>query len=110
MFEVGFSEICMVALVALLVIGPEKLPKVARMAGFWMAKSKRMVASVKQEIHEEFQAEELRQTLKNQSGINEFQKLLDETADDFRAIKDSIRQRPEASNLTQKNIGQDEQQ
>ena len=110
MFEVGFSEICMVALVALLVIGPEKLPKVARMAGFWIAKSKRMVASVKQEIHDEFQAEELRQSLKNQSGINEYQKLFDDTADDFRTIKDSIRQRSEASNLTQKNIGQDEQQ
>jgi sec-independent protein translocase protein TatB len=110
MFEVGFSEICMVALVALLVIGPERLPKVARMAGFWIAKSKRMVASVKQEIHEEFQAEELRQSLKNQSGINEFQKLIDDTADDFRAIKDSIRQRSEASNLTKKNIEQDEQQ
>jgi sec-independent protein translocase protein TatB len=110
MFEVGFSEICMVALVALLVIGPEKLPKVARMAGFWIAKSKRMVASVKQEIHDEFQAEELRQSLKNQSGINEFQKLLDDTADDFRAIKDSIKPRQEASNVAQKNIGQDEQQ
>jgi sec-independent protein translocase protein TatB len=110
MFEVGFSEICMVALVALLVIGPERLPKVARMAGFWIAKSKRMVASVKQEIHEELQAEELRQSLKNQSGINEFQKLIDDTADDFRAIKDSIRQRSEASNLTKKNIERDEQQ
>jgi sec-independent protein translocase protein TatB len=108
MFEVGFSEICMVALVALLVIGPEKLPKVARMAGFWVAKSKRMLATVKQEIHEEFQAEELRQSLKNQTGINEFQKILDDTSQDFRAIKDSISQKPEASSLTQKNVDQDE--
>jgi sec-independent protein translocase protein TatB len=108
MFEVGFSEICMVALVALLVIGPEKLPKVARMAGFWVAKSKRMLASVKQEINEEFQAEELRQSLKNQTGINEFQKILDETSKDLHSIKNSISQKPEASNLTQKNIEQDE--
>lgn len=110
MFEVGFSEICMVALVALLVIGPEKLPKVARMAGFWVAKSKRMLATVKQEIHEEFQAEELRQSLKNQTGINEFQKILDDTSNDLRSIKDSISQKPEASNLTQKNLERDEQQ
>lgn len=107
MFEVGFSELCMVALVALLVIGPEKLPKVARMAGFWIAKSKRMLASVKQEISEEFQAEELRQSLKNQTGINEFQKILDDTSNDLRGIKDSINQKPEASSLTQ-NIEQDE--
>lgn len=109
MFEVGFSEICMVALVALLVIGPEKLPKVARMAGFWVAKSKRMLASVKQEISEEFQAEELRQSLKNQTGVNEFKQLLDDTSNDLRAIKDSIRQKPETKSLTQKNIDQDEQ-
>lgn len=109
MFDIGFSELCMVGLVALLVIGPEKLPKVARMAGFWVAKSKRMLASVKQEINEEFQAEELRQSLKNQTGINEFQKMLDDTSNDLRAIKDSIKQRPDASNLTQNNIKQDEQ-
>jgi sec-independent protein translocase protein TatB len=110
MFDIGFSELCMVGLVALLVIGPEKLPKVARMAGFWVAKSKRMLASVKQEIHEEFQAEELRQSLKNQTGINEFQKILDDTSNDLHAIKDSIKQKPEASTLPQKNISQDEQQ
>lgn len=109
MFDIGFSELCMVGLVALLVIGPEKLPKVARMAGFWVAKSKRMLASVKQEIHEEFQAEELRQSLKNQTGINEFQKILDDTSNDLHAIKDSISQKPEVGNLTQKNIGPDEQ-
>jgi sec-independent protein translocase protein TatB len=109
MFDIGFSELCMVGLVALLVIGPEKLPKVARMAGFWVAKSKRILASVKQEINEEFQAEELRQSLKNQTGINEFQKMLDDTSNDLRAIKDSIKQKPETSNLTQNNIKQDEQ-
>lgn len=110
MFEVGFSEICMVALVALLVIGPEKLPKVAKMAGFWIAKSKRMMAAVKQEIHEEFQAEELRQSLKNQTGINEFQKILEDTSNDLRSIKDSINQRPEAASSTQKNLERDERQ
>lgn len=108
MFEVGFSEICMVALVALLVIGPEKLPKVARMAGFWVAKSKRMLASVKQEISEEFQAEELRQSLKNQTGIKEFQKILDDTSSDFHSIKESISLKPETNNITQKNVDQDE--
>lgn len=92
MFEVGFSEILMVGLVALLVIGPEKLPKVARMAGFWLAKSKRMLASVKQEIHEEFQAEELRQSLKNQTVLHEFQKILDDTSSGLNKIQDSLSQ------------------
>lgn len=108
MFEIGFSEILMVGLVALLVIGPEKLPKVARMAGFWVAKSKRMVASVKQEINEEFQAEELRQSLKNKSGLNEFQKLIDDTSNDLRNIKNTITQQPEKLNPQQNELDRDE--
>ncbi len=90
MFEIGFSELCMVALVALLVIGPEKLPKVARMTGFWIAKTKRTIDAVKQEINEEFQAEELRQALKNQSGMSELQNLLHETENNLNNLNQSI--------------------
>ena len=56
----------MIGLVSLLVIGPEKLPKVARIAGFWVGKTRHMVASVKEEIKEELKEEELRQLLKEQ--------------------------------------------
>jgi sec-independent protein translocase protein TatB len=108
MFEVGFSEICMVALVALLVIGPEKLPKVARMAGFWVAKSRRIVASVKQEIHEEFQAEELRQSLKNQGGINEFKQILDDATNDLHSFQDTVNQQAEDLRSAQQPTGRDE--
>jgi sec-independent protein translocase protein TatB len=108
MFEVGFSEICMVALVALLVIGPEKLPKVARMAGFWIAKSKRMVASVKQEIHEEFQAEELRQSLANKTGINEFKQLLDDASSDLRSLKDTVIKQTDISEIVKNANDRDE--
>ena len=64
MFEVGFSELVMVGLVSLLVIGPERLPKVARLAGFWIGKMQQMVTSVKLEISQELHAEEIRQLLK----------------------------------------------
>ena len=66
MFDIGFWELCLIGLVSLLVIGPEKLPKVARIAGFWVGKTRHMVASVKEEIKEEFKEEELRQLLKEQ--------------------------------------------
>ncbi|RLA17998.1 MAG: twin-arginine translocase subunit TatB [Gammaproteobacteria bacterium] len=66
MFDIGFWELCLIGLVSLLVIGPEKLPKVARVAGFWVGKTRHMVASVKEEIKEEFKEEELRQLLKEQ--------------------------------------------
>ena len=64
MFEVGFSELLMVGLVSLLVIGPERLPKVARVVGFWIGKMQQMVTSVKLEISQELHAEEIRQLLK----------------------------------------------
>lgn len=94
MFDIGFSELCMVGLVSLLVIGPERLPKVARLAGFWIGKTRNMVASVKAEIKEELQAEEIRQILKEQAGRTEFQQLLDEAADTANSIKSSVEQLP----------------
>jgi sec-independent protein translocase protein TatB len=100
MFDIGFSELIMVGLVSLLVIGPERLPKVARLAGFWLGKTRNMMASVKAEIKEELQAEEIRQILKEQAGRAEFQQLLDETADTAHSIKSSIDQLPK-DNLEQ---------
>lgn len=87
----------MVGLVSLLVIGPERLPKVARLAGFWIGKARNMAASVKAEIKEELHAEEIRQILKEQAGRTELQQLLDETADTANSIKSSIEQLPKDS-------------
>jgi sec-independent protein translocase protein TatB len=60
-FEVGFSELMMVGLVALIVIGPQKLPTVARVAGLWIGKTRQTVDQLKNEISLQLQAEELRQ-------------------------------------------------
>ena len=73
MFDVGFWELGLIGLISLLVIGPEKLPKVARLSGFWIGKTKSMVANVKAEISEELKAEELRQLM--QQHIDDEDKL-----------------------------------
>lgn len=91
MFDVGFWELCLIGLVSLLVIGPEKLPKAARVAGFWVGKTRNMVASVKAEIKEELQAEEMRQILKEQSGIEEIQSALEEGSDTVNKLTSSIK-------------------
>jgi len=85
MFDVGFSELLMIGLVALLVIGPEKLPKAARIAGFWLGKTRSTIANVKAEIKQELQAEEMRQLLQQQLINDELQKTVD---DGEAAIKD----------------------
>lgn len=91
MFDVGFWELCLVGLVSLLVIGPEKLPAAARVAGFWIGKTRNMVASVKAEIKQELQAEEMRQIFKEQSGIEEFKDIIEEGSDTVNEVTSSIK-------------------
>jgi sec-independent protein translocase protein TatB len=99
MFDIGFSELIMVALVSLLVIGPERLPKVARIAGFWIGKSRSMLASVKAEIKEELHAEEVRQLLKEQADLQEFHAAINETTDAANSIKASLTALPEETQV-----------
>jgi sec-independent protein translocase protein TatB len=60
MFDIGFSEIVVIAVVALIVIGPEKLPKVARTLGHMFGRLQRYVNEVKADISREMELEELR--------------------------------------------------
>jgi sec-independent protein translocase protein TatB len=60
MFDIGFSEIMVIAVVALIVIGPERLPKVARTLGHLFGRMQRYVNDVKADIGREMQLEELR--------------------------------------------------
>ena len=59
MFDIGFWELSLIAVIGLLILGPERLPRVARTAGLWVSKLKRMVADVKSNIDEELRMEEL---------------------------------------------------
>ena len=63
MFDIGFFEICLIGIIALVVIGPEKLPRVARTTGLWLGKARGMVRTVKYEIDEQVRMEELKQSL-----------------------------------------------
>ncbi|MHB8915522.1 MAG: Sec-independent protein translocase protein TatB [Thiobacillus sp.] len=60
MFDIGFSELVVVGVVALIVIGPERLPKVARTAGHLLGRFQRYASSVKSDISREMQLDELR--------------------------------------------------
>lgn len=85
MFDVGFSELMLTALVALLVIGPERLPKVARTLGLWTGRARRFVNQVKADIEQEMKAEELKRVMEEQaksSGIHEIIEGTRETLED----------------------------
>lgn len=60
MFDFGFGELLLIGVVALVVLGPERLPKAARMAGNLVGRMQRMVSSVKQELNAQMELDELR--------------------------------------------------
>jgi sec-independent protein translocase protein TatB len=90
MFDVGMWEIGLIALVALLVVGPERLPGLARTAGAWLGRAKRFVTDVKSDIDEELRTEELKRILKEQNLGNASHSILDETKEDFREIRKEV--------------------
>lgn len=87
MFEIGFWEIVLVGVVALIVVGPERLPGLARTAGLWVGKARSMVAQVKAEVDRELQLQELKQSLQNTSDLSELKAIKEELAQRAQAIE-----------------------
>lgn len=106
MFDIGFFELALVAVVALLVVGPERLPMVARTAGLWMGKGRRFLASVKEDVDRELKAEELKKILHDQSQSNPLHEIREAVADTkqaFESIKsdaESLMQNPDSTTET----------
>ena len=74
MFDIGFWELSIIGIVALIVIGPERLPAVAKNVGLWVGQMKRFVGNMKMEIDKELKADELKKILQEQAdsaGIHE---------------------------------------
>ncbi|BBP85901.1 MULTISPECIES: Sec-independent protein translocase protein TatB [unclassified Pseudomonas] len=66
MFGISFGELLLIGLVALLVLGPERLPGAARTAGLWIGRLKRSFNAIKQEVEREIGADEIRRQLHNE--------------------------------------------
>jgi sec-independent protein translocase protein TatB len=84
MFDIGFSELLVIAVVALIVIGPERLPKVARTAGHMLGRLQRYVNDVKADINREMELDELR---KVQSTFQEAARSIE---DSVRSVEQSV--------------------
>ncbi|MEO5573765.1 MAG: Sec-independent protein translocase protein TatB [Gammaproteobacteria bacterium] len=98
MFDVSFTELALVGIVALLVVGPQKLPGLARSAGVWIGKTRRMIASVKAEVDRELKTDELRKLLtEQQAEVQELRQILDENRS---AVEADIKQLSSELNAT----------
>ena len=85
MFDLGVSELLVIAVVALVVLGPERLPKAARFAGLWVRKARAQWYSVKSEFEREMAAEDLKRSIGDparalRGDVEDIRRELDETS------------------------------
>lgn len=66
MFDIGFTEIVIIGLVALIVIGPNRLPGAMRTTALWIGRAKRMMGNVRRDLENEIGIDEIRQDLRNE--------------------------------------------
>ena len=110
MFDIGFSELLVIGVVALIVIGPERLPRVARTIGHLMGRMQRYVADVKADIDREVELEELRKMRDSmqqaasefqssvQSEVNKTEAELNQTAAELnKTVEDAAKDQPAQS-------------
>ncbi len=87
MFDIGFWEISFIAIIALLVIGPERLPAVARQVGRWYGQIQRFLLSVKSDIEQEIKASELKQIMEEQKAeLDQLKQTLHQTRSELERV------------------------
>lgn len=101
MFGISGGELFFIAIIALIVLGPERLPKVARMAGMWVRRARNQWDSVKDELERELAAEELKRSLHDaQSALQDTEQRIRESGAEARREFEQMRasvQEPDAS-------------
>jgi len=90
MFDIGFWELATIGVIALLVIGPERLPRLARTAGRWFGKARSFVLSVKADIEQEVKAEELKEIMKKQADSSGVHEIVEETRSTAEQLKEPV--------------------
>ena len=80
MFDIGFSELIPIGVVALLVLGPDRLPGAARATGLWLRRIQRSFNTIKEDVERELGADDIRRELRNEGILEKERKTLQETA------------------------------
>lgn len=106
MFDFSFWELAIVLIVALVVVGPDKLPIVAAKVGRWVGKAKRMMVAVRSDIEDELKAAELKEMLEKQQGeISQLRNILNDSQTDAqKEIQNALDSIPNDSAEKTKNI------
>jgi len=76
-FDIGFWELLLIAVVALVVVGPEKLPRLVRVCGLWIGRANASLQAVKNDIAKELRAEEIKQAFKKPDDLPDLNEIID---------------------------------
>lgn len=90
MLDIGFTELLLVAVIALVVLGPERLPKAIRTTAYWVGKIRRSFQSVKEELEREIDADGIKQQLHNEAVMKELNKTREQFQSQINDLKRAV--------------------
>jgi len=118
MFDAGLPELILIMVIALLVVGPKRLPGLARQAGYWLGKARSYLAGVRNDIAQELHAEELRDMMvRQEQEMKELRGMLDKTKNevtgglemDQGSLLKAIDEQPESASSSLESATDDQQ-
>jgi len=91
MFDIGFQELLLCALIALIVLGPKRLPEAARTAGRWVGQARRFINAVQRDLQEELRTEDLREFRRLKDELDEARQSLSQASSELgRSLNERI--------------------
>ncbi|MCH9746287.1 MAG: Sec-independent protein translocase protein TatB [Proteobacteria bacterium] len=91
MFDVGFWEFALIGVIALIIVGPERMPGIARTAGKYAGKAKRFIAKIQDDVSEELEVDKLKEQLNAMDKDANIVEIFDETKQAISDIKTDVK-------------------
>jgi len=90
MFDIGFWEFALIGVITLIVVGPERMPAIARKAGQYAGKAKKFIAKIQEDIGDEFEAGKLKEHLNLEDKDSNIVEIFEETKQSLNEIKKDV--------------------
>ena len=93
MFDVGFWEFALIGVITLIIVGPERMPAIARKAGAYAGKAKRAIAKIQADVGEEIESDKLKEHLDIMDKDSSIVEIFDDTKSALNDIKNDVNQK-----------------
>ena len=90
MFDVGFWELALIGIITLLVVGPERMPQIAKKAGYYLGKIKRFIAKIQDDVGDEIEADKLKKHLNLEDKDSNIVEIFDDAKKSLDEIKRDV--------------------